>query len=170
MVYNTRTKYTSRTEEFRSLPAQFQETLPTLITSQEINREQIHQQIGSLSKLDITYPLPDEPRILTDIQTEYRDLYSISCLSDSELWTCGRDKIMKLYNLQGELLRSIQTKSGNWPDDIAVTRSGDLVYTDPKDSSINLVRGTKIQTLITLRSWRPFHLCTTSSEDLLIIK
>ncbi|XP_078330617.1 uncharacterized protein LOC111113591 [Crassostrea virginica] len=98
----------------------FQETLPTLITSQEINREQIHQQIGSLSKLDITYPLLDEPRILT------------------ELWTCGRDKIVRLYNLQGELLRSIQTKSGNLPDEIAVTRSGDLVYTDPKDSSINL--------------------------------
>ena len=40
-------KYTSRTEEFRSLPAQFQVPLPTF-TPQEINREQIHQQVGSM--------------------------------------------------------------------------------------------------------------------------
>ncbi|XP_078331230.1 uncharacterized protein LOC144625055 [Crassostrea virginica] len=162
-------EYTSRTEEFRSLPAQFQVTLPTF-TPQEINREQIHQQIGPLSKLAITFLL-DEPRILTDIQTEYTEwssrLRSVSCLSDSELWTCGDDNILRLYNLQGELLRSVPTKSGIPPQDIAVTRSGDLVYTDYR--SINLVSGTQIQTLITLRGWRPYGLCSTSSGDLLVI-
>nr|XP_022296893.1 uncharacterized protein LOC111106482 [Crassostrea virginica] len=107
--------------------------------------------IGSLSKLVITYPLLDEARILTDIQTEYRRLYSVSCLSDSELWTCGDDNILRLYNLQGELLRSVQTKSGHWPRDIAVTRSGGLVYADGRDRSINLVSGTKVKRLITLR-------------------
>ncbi|XP_078318420.1 uncharacterized protein LOC111120431 [Crassostrea virginica] len=161
-------EYTSRTEKFRSLPAQFQVTLPTF-TPQEINREQIHQQIGSLSELAITLLL-DEPRILTVIQTEYRGLYSVSCLSDSELWTCSvYDKILRLYNLQGELLRSVQTKSRNLTRDIAVVRSGDLVYTDPGDRSVNLVRGTQIQTLITLRAWRPRGLCSTSSGDLLVI-
>nr|XP_022320423.1 uncharacterized protein LOC111122782 [Crassostrea virginica] len=160
--------YTSRTEEFRNLPAQFRVTLPTFIP-QEINREQIHQQIGSLSELAFTFLL-DEPQILTDIQTEYRGLYSVSCLSDSELWTCGyNDNILRLYNLQGELLRSVQTKSGNDPRDIAVTWSGDLVYTDPRDRSINLVSGTQIQTLITLQGWTPLYLCSTSSGDLLVI-
>ncbi|XP_078331576.1 uncharacterized protein LOC111129008 [Crassostrea virginica] len=162
-------RYTSRTEEFRNLPAQFQVTLPTF-TPQEINREQIHEQIGSLSKLAIIFLL-DEPRILTDIKTECSDLCSVSCLSDSELWTCGGydDNILRLYNLQGELLRSVQTKSRNWPRYIAVTRSGDLMLSDPRDSSIKLVRGTQIQTLITLRGWRPFGMCTTSSGDLLVI-
>nr|XP_022316857.1 uncharacterized protein LOC111120436 [Crassostrea virginica] len=165
-------EYTSRTEEFRILPAQFQVTLPTF-SPQEINREQIHQQIGSLSELAITYPvrlLLDEPRILTDIQTGYRGMYGVSCLSDSELWTFGDyDNTMRLYNLQGELLRLVQTKSGDCPRDIAVTKSGGLVYTDPGDSSINLVSGTKIQTLITLRRWEPHGLCSTSSGDLLVI-
>ncbi|XP_078331439.1 uncharacterized protein LOC144625178 [Crassostrea virginica] len=163
-------EYTSRTEEFRSLPAQFQVTLPTF-TPQEINREQIHQQIGSLSELGITFLL-DEPRILTDIQTEYtihNGIRSVSCLSDSELWTCGLDNILRLYNLQGELLRSVQTKSGYWPTDIAVTRSGGLVYTDWNDSSINLVSDTQIHTLIRLRGWIPRGLCSTSSGDLLVI-
>ena len=61
-------EYTSRTEEFMSLPVQFQVTIPTF-TPQEINNEQIHQQIGSLSKLAITYPLLVKLRILTDIQS-----------------------------------------------------------------------------------------------------
>ncbi|XP_078331064.1 uncharacterized protein LOC144624917 [Crassostrea virginica] len=159
-------EYASRTEEFRNLPAQFQMTLPTF-TPQEIHREQIHQQIGSLSKLAITFFL-DEPRILIDIQTEYRGLDSVSCMSDSELWTFGdvNNNILRLYNLQGELLRSVQTKSGYTPQDIAVTRNGGLVYADY--SSINLVSGTQIQTLITLREWRPYGLCSTSSGDLLV--
>ena len=72
------------------------------------------------------------------------------CLRDSELWTCGFDKILRLYHLQGELLKSVQAKSGKTPRDIAVSRNGDLVYADPMDSSINLVRGTHIQTLIKL--------------------
>ncbi|XP_078331571.1 uncharacterized protein LOC144625230 [Crassostrea virginica] len=162
--------YTSRTEEFRRLPVQFQVTLP-IFTPQEINREQIHQQIGSLSELAITFLL-DEPRILTDIKTEYGFLSRVSCLSDSVLWTCGddyNDSILRLYNLQGELLRSVQTKSGDDPLDIAVTRSGGLVYTDRWDRSINLVSGTQIQTLITLRGWKPRGLCSTSYGDLLVI-
>ncbi|XP_078331349.1 uncharacterized protein LOC111126712 [Crassostrea virginica] len=160
-------EYTSRTEEFMNLPAQFLVTLPTF-KPQEINREQNHQQIGSLSELAITFLL-DEPRILTNIQTKCEYLRRVSCLSDSELWTCGDDKILRLYNLQGELLRSVQTKSGYMSQDIAVTRSGDLVYTDYIDRSINLVSNTQIQTLITLRGWRPLGLCSTSSGDLLVI-
>ena len=76
---------------------------------------------------------------------------------------------MKLYNLQGELLKSVQTKSGNQPTDIAVTPSGDLVYTDYEDNSINRVSGTEIQTLITLQGWKPLFLFSKSSGDLLVI-
>nr|XP_022309160.1 uncharacterized protein LOC111114909 [Crassostrea virginica] len=205
-------EYTSRNEEFRSLPAQFQVTLPTF-SPQEINREQLYQQLGSLSPFLITYPLTDEaartteehggrkktpgdvsspparplldrpltnkllrnktlsdkPQILIDIPTGYRELYNVSCLSDEEIWTRGNNEIMKLYNLKGELLRSVQTKSGDAPEDIAVTRSGGLVYADWDDRSINLVSGTQIQTLITLRGWIPLYLCSTVSGDLLVI-
>nr|XP_022310438.1 uncharacterized protein LOC111115850 [Crassostrea virginica]XP_022310439.1 uncharacterized protein LOC111115850 [Crassostrea virginica] len=191
-------EYTSRNEEFRSLPAQFQVTLPTF-TPQKINREQLYQQLGSLSQLLITNPLTDEatkttkigdsrqtsrtkpsiaflvrplsdkPQILTDIPTGYNYLYQVSCLSDEEIWTSGDNKIMKLYNLKGELLKSVQTKSGYVPEDIAVTRSGGLVYADYNERSINLVSGAQIQTLITLRGWKPHRLCSTSTGDLLVI-
>ncbi|XP_078330981.1 uncharacterized protein LOC144624826 [Crassostrea virginica] len=163
-------KYKPRTKEFRRLLAQCQVTELTF-TPQEINREQIHQQIGYLSELAILYRLLNIPsQILTDIQTEYRNLQNISCLSDNELWTCGyRDNIMRLYNPQGKLLRSVQTKSGTMPRDIAVTRSGDLAYTDFMNGSIDLVSGTQIQTLITLQEWEPLGLCSTFSGDLLVI-
>ena len=46
-------KYKSRNEEFRRVPAQFQVTLPTF-TPQQINVEQIYQQLGFLSKQVIT--------------------------------------------------------------------------------------------------------------------
>ena len=71
-------------------------------------------------------------------------------------------------NLQGELMRSVHTKSGHEPSDLAATRNGDLAYIDPVDRSINLVSGTKVKRLVTLRGWRPLSLCSTSSGDLLV--
>nr|XP_022308281.1 uncharacterized protein LOC111114287 [Crassostrea virginica] len=161
-------EYNSRNEEFRSLPAQFQVTLPTF-SPPEIKREQLYQQLGSLSQLLFSYPLTDEaartteeygdrkktpgdvsslptrtlsdkPRILTDIPIGYNDLNNVSCLSDEEIWTHGYNNIMKLYNMKGEILKSVQTKSGNDPKDIAVTRSRGLVYADYGDRSINLMK------------------------------
>ena len=185
-------EYKSRNAEFRHMPAKFEVSLPTF-TPQKINREQIHEQLGFLSKLTITkkehggsmktpsavyshpvQPFVDEPRILSDMITEYgthmyNALHNMSCLSDNELWTSGQDEILRLYNLQGEKLKSIQTKSGTTPSDIAVTQSQDLLYIDPYDNSINIVKNTQIQPLITLWGWSPLNLCSTSSGDLLII-
>ena len=103
-----------------------------------------------------------------------------------EIWTSGEPNIIKLYNLQGKLLKSIQTITGNTPDDITVTRGGDLVYTDYGDRSINVVYvthikplfrllGTKsktdvlIRTLVKLKGWTPRYLCSTSLDDLLVM-
>ncbi|XP_062588316.1 uncharacterized protein LOC134249994 [Saccostrea cucullata] len=178
--------YKSRNAEFISLPPKVNVSLPSY-SPHQINTEQLHQMFGSLSGLSITTeehgytmktpeavssppvkPLLDEPELITTIDTGYNILHSVTCLCDEEIWTGGGDKIMKLYNLQGKLLKSIQTKYGNWLHDIAVTRSGDLVYTDPGTRTVNIVKNEQIQEVIRLQGWRPQYVCSTSSGDLLV--
>lgn len=161
-------KYESRNDDLIRLPDQFEVTLSNF-TPQEINREQISQQFGFLSEQEIKYPLIEEPQILTNICTRYFDLNCVSCVRNSEFWISGQNKTMMLYNLQGDRRRSVQTKSGEIPYDIATTYSGDLVYTDYHDRTINIVRNDQIQSLVTLQEpWRPYSVCITSSGDLLV--
>ncbi|XP_062585875.1 uncharacterized protein LOC134247548 [Saccostrea cucullata] len=47
-------------------------------------------------------PLLDVPELITTIDTGY--MSNVTNLNDKEIWTCGKDKIIKLYNLQGEYI------------------------------------------------------------------
>eukprot|EP00105_Crassostrea_gigas_P032777 XP_011455918.1 PREDICTED: uncharacterized protein LOC105348276 [Crassostrea gigas] len=182
--------YKSRNAEFRRLPPKLTATLPKF-TPGKINKEQLYQQFGSLSALSIkteehgytmdspdaessspNRPLIDVPRVITEINTKFRHnnpLRRVSCQSDGEIWTSGNDKMMRLYNLQGKLVKSVQTKSGNRPEDIGVTRSGDLVYTDYSDRTVNIIKNTQIQAVIRLQRWKPLSFCCTLSDDLLVV-
>ncbi|XP_048747680.1 tripartite motif-containing protein 2-like [Ostrea edulis] len=114
-------------------------------------------------------PLLDEPRVIATIATGSDRLFNVSCLGEEQVWTCGLDEVMKLFNLQGKLLTSIQPKSGNNARDIAVTRDGDLIYIDYDNKTVNLVKNNQIQTMITLQGWRPINVCCTCCEDILVI-
>ncbi|XP_056004199.1 E3 ubiquitin-protein ligase TRIM36-like [Ostrea edulis] len=177
--------YKSRNSEFRTLPTKVRVKLPSF-TPQKINKDQLNEMFGSLSPLSINTehgdtiksaeavssppvkPLLDEPRFTAAIDTRYTELYSVSCLSEDQVWTCGTNKTMKLFNLQSKLLTSIKTKSEDEPGDIAVTRDGDLVYTDYRDKTVNLIKNKQIQTVITLQGWYPLYVCSTASDDLLV--
>nr|XP_019930776.2 uncharacterized protein LOC109621181 [Crassostrea gigas] len=182
--------YKSRNDKFRKLPPKLTVSLPEF-TPQKIDKDQIYQQIGCLSALTIkteehgytmdypgaessppSRPIIDVPWIITDIKTEYGEsnrLRGVSCLSNDELWTRGRDNMIRLYNLHGKLVKSIKTKSGNMPCDIAVTQRNALLYTDTSDRTVNLVENTQIQTVIRLPGWYPLYVCSTSSGDLLVV-
>ncbi|XP_065930037.1 tripartite motif-containing protein 3-like [Magallana gigas] len=182
--------YISRNAEFRRLPHKLKISLPKFIP-REFNKQKIYVQLGSLSVISIKAdrhgftmdfpgaeyspldkPLIDEPWITTEINTEYggsNGLFRVSCLNDVDMWTCGVDNIMRLYNLRSEIMKSTQTKSGNRPWDIAVTKGGDLVYTDYFDETLNIVKNSEIQTVIRLQGWKPRSVCSTSFDDLLVV-
>jgi hypothetical protein len=182
---------TYNVDKYKKLPKKF---LPSLIkfTPGGIPGEELDKLFGTLSLISVgseedgysiktTQKSPeaasspvikqllDEPQTVTTIHTGYY-LYNVACLSDEEIWTHGLDSTMKLYSInQGSLLKSITTKSGSYPEDIAVTNSGDLVYSDFEDRTVNIVKNEEIQTVIRLQNWRPRGVCCTSDDDLLVI-
>ncbi|XP_011436044.3 tripartite motif-containing protein 2-like [Magallana gigas] len=167
--------YKSMNAEFRKLPPQTSVSLPSF-TPQTINREQIHQQFGFMSELVIKTEEPErllinEPKVISVIETEFEEskkLHSVSCLNQEEVWACGQDNMIRLYNLKGELVKAIHTKSGNNPENVTVTRNGDLLYTDVDKRTVNIVKNSHIQKLLRLRGWRPFGVTSTFSGDLLV--
>nr|XP_034327185.1 uncharacterized protein LOC117689678 isoform X1 [Crassostrea gigas] len=191
-------EYKSRNAEFRILPPKLKVSLPNF-RPLEINRDQLIEQFGSLSALSFTteeqdYSMPpqgaessppdrslmDVPRVITAIDTGYVRLQGAACFNDTEVWAYGIANMMKLFNLRGDLIKSIQTKSENSPGYITVTNSGDLVYTDYDDGTVNItkneiiqtvnrVKNTQIQTVIRLQGWKPICVCSTSSGDLLVV-
>ena len=75
---------------------------------------------------------------------------------------------MRLYHLQGIELELITTKSLNEPYDLTVLRNGELVYTDFKDGSVNLIKNRQIEPVIRpiglIWRWKPMNLCSTQDK------
>ncbi|XP_061165620.1 uncharacterized protein LOC133174520 [Saccostrea echinata] len=181
----------SHIEKYRKLPQKITSFLPNF-TPGRIQVEELCNLFGVLSSSSLTSDkqgysmkttqkspeagssppvkqLLDEPEIITTIDTGYERLYNVACLSDEEIWTSGNGNTIKLFSIsQGLLLKSIRTKSGNWPCDIAVSKIGDLVYTDYKDKTVNIVKNEKIE-VVKQKKWKPLGNCITSSGDLLVI-
>ena len=183
----------SRVDDFKEIPQQPSIPFPTFCPA-NISKEKLRIQFGSLSsplvteeeqddtaedpELDVSSStstselynhLLEEPKLIATLDTGYDPLYNVTCLTDEDIWTTGRNKVMKLYNLRGILKTVIPTKSGHWPMDITVTRSRDFVFTDRSERSINIVKKSKIKRLIKTRGWSPLGVYCTSSDDLLVI-
>ena len=184
--------YNSKNYKLRNLPPKLMFSFPTF-SPQKVSKNRLQQLIGSLSVFSMTLekreqeyriydneagncprPLMEVPHILRTVNTRYNYLQNVSCLDDKKIWTRGTDNIIRLYNLQGELLKSIKTDSGNVPEDIAVTRQGAaLVYADYGNRTVNMVKNSQTETTINLngwfRAWKPRAVCSTSSGDLLVV-
>lgn len=152
-----------------------------IFTFQIINTDELFQKFGSLlapSKMEslsaemsfLDRPLLDVPKIITTIDTRVTtvQLQRVTCLNDEAIWTKWDFNTIDLYDLNGKLLRSIQTKSGYTPVDIAVTKSGSLVYTDVFRHRVNIEKNTHIEDLIRIFG-KPLSVCSTSSDDLLVM-
>nr|XP_022297156.1 uncharacterized protein LOC111106671 isoform X2 [Crassostrea virginica] len=176
--------YSSKIEDFSKLPPKVNTLMPKFIPK-EIEREELSNLIGKLAPLSTTLEervftakkpntsnsvreLLDEPEVLNLIKTGLYVLRSVTCLNDEQIWTSGQTADIKCFNIKGVLQKTIQTKSGEYPKDIAVARDGALMYTDARTGTVYKVKNDQTEEIITLQGWRPNNLCVTSSGDFLV--
>ncbi|XP_022295770.2 uncharacterized protein LOC111105703 [Crassostrea virginica] len=174
--------YSSKNEEFRKLPPKVNVSIPGFIPK-EIGIEELFVLIGKLTTLSTTLEervfttkkpntsvreLLDEPEVLNTIKTGYGDLRSVTCLNEEHIWTSEQNAEIKCFNIQGVLQKTIRTKSGGWPNDIAVDRDGALLYSDSETRTVYRVKNDQTDEIITLQGLKPKNMCVTSSGDLLV--
>lgn len=85
------------------------------------------------------------PKTIARIDTGYKYLHSVTRVNDVEIWTSGEERNWRLYNIQDDLVRSIETKKGNIPRDIAVENNGNIVYTLGENQSVYRKRNISTQ-------------------------
>nr|XP_022300408.1 uncharacterized protein LOC111108670 isoform X1 [Crassostrea virginica]XP_022300409.1 uncharacterized protein LOC111108670 isoform X1 [Crassostrea virginica]XP_022300410.1 uncharacterized protein LOC111108670 isoform X1 [Crassostrea virginica] len=175
--------YRSKNEEFSKLPPKVNVSIPKYIPKQ-IEREALRNLIGKITPLSTILEervftakkpntsvreLLDKPEVLNTINTGHANLRSVTCLNEEQIWTSGETADIKCFNIQGVLQKTIKTKSGNNPYDIAVDRDGALLYTGSwRTRTVYKVKNDQTEEIITLQGWRPKNLCVTSSDDLLV--
>ncbi|XP_078341791.1 uncharacterized protein LOC111107262 [Crassostrea virginica] len=178
---STTIHYSSKIEEFSKLPPKVNVSMPTFIPK-EIGIEELFILIGKLTPLSTTLEervfiakkpntsvreLLDEPEVLNTIKTGHVYLRNVTCLNEEQIWTSGGTADIKCFNIQGVLQKTLQTKSGELPNDIAVDR-GALLYSGGRTRTVYKVKNDQTEEIITLQGWRPVSQCVTSSGDLLV--
>nr|XP_022288870.1 uncharacterized protein LOC111100977 isoform X2 [Crassostrea virginica] len=175
--------YSSKNQEFRKLQPKVNVSMPKFIP-QQIKKEDLCRLIGRLTPLSTTLEervftakkpntsvreLLDEPEVLNTIKTGHEKLLNVTCLTEEEIWTSGETTAdIKRFNTEGVLQKTIKTKSGIRPNDIAVYSDGALVYSDWDTRTVYKVKNDQTEEIIRLQRWRPINLCVTSFGDLLV--
>ncbi|XP_078340612.1 uncharacterized protein LOC144617651 [Crassostrea virginica] len=173
--------YSSKNEMFIKLPI-INVVMPKFIPKQ-IKKEELSDFIGKLTPLSTTLEervftakkpntsvreLLIEPEVLSIIKTGHLSLRNAACLNEEQIWTSGGTADIKCFNIQGVFQKTIKTKSGEMPNDIAVDRDGALLYNDGITRTVYKVKNDQTVEIFTLLGWKPANLCVTSSGDLLI--
>eukprot|EP00105_Crassostrea_gigas_P043784 XP_019927932.1 PREDICTED: tripartite motif-containing protein 2 [Crassostrea gigas] len=177
-------EYSSKIGEIRKFPFKVKVTLPTFIPK-PIDREKLWVFFGKVTPLLVSTAteehvlslnlyntsvkeLLDEPEIVGTVQTGYEELRNVTSLNEEQIWTSGENNHIKCFNIKVSLFQTIKTKSGKWPNDLAVDGEGNLLYSDRTEGTVNKVKNGQTEELIRLQGWGPCKLCATSSGDLLV--
>jgi hypothetical protein len=91
-------------------------------------------------------------------------------VNEDEFWTGAHVNDIKCFNAEGTVINAFEIKPGEWPRDIAVTRDGDLVYTDGTAGTVKIMKNGQTEEVIihVQQGWNTFNLCVTSSGALLV--
>nr|XP_022295812.1 uncharacterized protein LOC111105731 [Crassostrea virginica] len=120
-------------------------------------------------QLQKTQPLLDSARVLRTIRPSkpYKHLRRIVCLGAAEAWVIGEKANVKRIDIHGSVKEKVRCQ--NIPSDISLTEKGELIYSDQRNRTVNIIRQGKIEVLITVpNGWQPLGICYTRSRGMLV--
>ncbi|XP_062622405.1 uncharacterized protein LOC134283894 [Saccostrea cucullata] len=175
--------YQSKLKEYKEIPQIPDFSLPSFQTNSVQGRE-LSIELGeykatltqtSLSSLtDVVSflsvkELLEEAKVIANIPTNVKKLYKVVCVGSDKACISGEDKIITCVDIHGAVHGTVTSTCVDFPNDITVTRHGELIYSDGYNGTVNIVRDWKTETLITTpKGWIPIGLCCTRSGDILV--
>lgn len=111
-----------------------------LIDNQEKSYKIEIPKYAALSSGTNHSPFLDQPLVIVTIDTDFENLFSVTRFTDERISTGSHRNIIKFHSLQGNILDSFGTKSGNSPRDITCSKNGHLVYVNFFYRTFNIVK------------------------------
>lgn len=189
--------YKSRNSALKGYPEKLEVLIPKFI-SQPINKDLIAEMFGVIVGFSISDKIDrykkitqnirqrnflDEPKIHFVLETEMKHPCKIACQSNQKLWVGGNEGSLKLFKFV-EQRDAVQPGSGatstgscsilkhvnviKGPTDIAVTKTGELVYGIKFENTVFILKQNKTEMLINLYDWKFLSFCITVFDELLV--
>lgn len=178
------TKHQSKLNEYKEIPTIIQQPIPSMKSNTDPGKEltiELEEYKATLKQAELssqtdtvfssmsTRDLLDKAKVVATFPTGVESLWRISCLGTEEAWLSGKGKTITRVDIDGFVRESVTSTCQKTPVDIAVTRKGELIYSDSEHGTVNIVKNGVSETLITaLRGWSPKGLCSTESGEILV--
>lgn len=178
------TKHQSKLNEYKEIPTIIQQPIPSMKSNTDPGKEltiELEEYKATLKQAELssqtdtvfssmsTRDLLDKAKVVATFPTGVESLWRISCLGTEEAWLSGKGKTITRVDIDGFVRESVTSTCQKTPVDIAVTRKGELIYSDSEHGTVNIVKNGVSETLITApRGWSPKGLCSTESGEILV--
>lgn len=180
--YSKIVSFRSAVDKFKFMPPRPALSKPVFKAS-EIKKKTIRQQVGEIQSSPKSetpgYQIREdqgkrtallkEAGVVTEVDTEFEELWRIAFLHPGQLWCSGDDSSVKKIDLKGSVLQVLVVSCEFHPQDISVSPEGALFYTDVDSHSVYIVRKKERNELsLKLSGWKPWSICACSMENILV--
>lgn len=108
-------------------------------------------------------------KLIVSISTRCKPLHRVACVEENEAWVSGNNKAITRLDVHKTVKETVITTCLRFTNDISVTTQGDLIYSDYRNRTVNIVREGKTESLLTTPSgWHPCNLYATKAGDVLV--
>ncbi|XP_061186342.1 uncharacterized protein LOC133194395 [Saccostrea echinata] len=175
------TNFTSKLMGYRNIGLDIYLSVPALQTNTVQGRElsiELGEYKATLTQTSLsnqteevsyisTRELLDKARVITTFPTSAKPLYRLACLGSDKAWVSGENNTVNCLDINGSVQETVSCETH--PEDIFVTKNGELIYSDYENKKVNIVKHGKTEVLITTqKDWNPAGLSSTRSGDILV--